>query len=53
MEARPRRKACRNSFPCRHHFRERKFFEISAWIVNEVGKSWAEADGDTAETIDF
>lgn len=33
-------------------FRERKF-EISAWIVAEVGKSWAEADGDTAETIDF
>ncbi|HMI51233.1 MAG TPA: L-glutamate gamma-semialdehyde dehydrogenase [Candidatus Saccharimonadales bacterium] len=33
-------------------FRERKF-EVSAWIVNEVGKSWAEADGDTAETIDF
>jgi 1-pyrroline-5-carboxylate dehydrogenase len=32
--------------------RERKF-EISAWICYEVGKSWAEADGDTAETIDF
>ena len=28
-------------------------FEISAWICYEVGKSWAEADGDTAETIDF
>jgi 1-pyrroline-5-carboxylate dehydrogenase len=32
--------------------RERKF-EISAWICYEVGKSWGEADGDTAETIDF
>jgi 1-pyrroline-5-carboxylate dehydrogenase len=32
--------------------RERKF-EISAWICYEVGKSWTEADGDTAETIDF
>jgi 1-pyrroline-5-carboxylate dehydrogenase len=33
-------------------FRQRKF-ELSAWIVSEVGKSWAEADADTAETIDF
>ncbi len=33
-------------------FRQRKF-EISAWICSEVGKSWAEADADTAETIDF
>jgi 1-pyrroline-5-carboxylate dehydrogenase len=32
--------------------RERKF-EISAWICHEVGKSWVEADADTAETIDF
>src|SRR5579863_8489263 len=32
--------------------RDRKF-EVSAWICYEVGKSWAEADGDTAETIDF
>jgi 1-pyrroline-5-carboxylate dehydrogenase len=32
--------------------RERKF-ELSAWIVSEVGKSWIEADADTAETIDF
>ncbi len=32
--------------------RQRKF-ELSAWICYEVGKSWAEADGDTAETIDF
>ena len=33
-------------------FRARKF-EISALICAEVGKSWIEADADTAETIDF
>src|ERR1700736_329129 len=33
-------------------FWERKF-EISALICSEVGKSWVEADADTAETIDF
>ena len=27
--------------------------EFSAILVYEVGKSWAEADGDTAEAIDF
>ncbi|MCH7496086.1 MAG: aldehyde dehydrogenase family protein, partial [Candidatus Marinimicrobia bacterium] len=27
--------------------------ELAAWMVYEVGKSWAEADGDVAETIDF
>ncbi len=32
--------------------RERKH-EMSAWMIHEVGKSWAEADGDTAEAIDF
>jgi 1-pyrroline-5-carboxylate dehydrogenase len=32
--------------------RERKH-ELSAWMVFEVGKTWAEADGDTAEAIDF
>ncbi|MGA9998122.1 MAG: L-glutamate gamma-semialdehyde dehydrogenase [Pyrinomonadaceae bacterium] len=32
--------------------RERKH-EMSAWMIYEVGKSWAEADGDTAEAIDF
>ncbi|HKV93130.1 MAG TPA: L-glutamate gamma-semialdehyde dehydrogenase [Candidatus Angelobacter sp.] len=32
--------------------RERKF-EFSAWMVYEVGKNWAEADADVAETIDF
>lgn len=32
--------------------RQRKH-ELSAWMVLEVGKTWAEADGDTAEAIDF
>src|SRR5436309_3795251 len=32
--------------------RKRKF-EFNAWLVFEVGKNWAEADGDVAETIDF
>ena len=31
--------------------REKHVF--SAWMVREVGKTWAEADGDTAEAIDF
>jgi len=32
--------------------RKRKF-EFCAWIALEVGKSWAEADADVAEAIDF
>jgi 1-pyrroline-5-carboxylate dehydrogenase len=32
--------------------RERKH-EMSAWMIHEVAKTWAEADGDTAEAIDF
>ncbi|HYK91403.1 MAG TPA: L-glutamate gamma-semialdehyde dehydrogenase [Acidobacteriota bacterium] len=28
-------------------------FECNAWMIFEVGKSWAEADADTAEAIDF
>jgi 1-pyrroline-5-carboxylate dehydrogenase len=32
--------------------RERKF-EFCAWLTHEVGKNWAEADADVAETIDF
>jgi RHH-type proline utilization regulon transcriptional repressor/proline dehydrogenase/delta 1-pyrroline-5-carboxylate dehydrogenase len=28
-------------------------FELAAWEVHECGKSWAEADGDVAEAIDF
>jgi 1-pyrroline-5-carboxylate dehydrogenase len=32
--------------------RERKHY-YSAWMIAEVGKTWSEADGDTAEAIDF
>ncbi|HET6669045.1 MAG TPA: L-glutamate gamma-semialdehyde dehydrogenase [Pyrinomonadaceae bacterium] len=32
--------------------RERKH-QLSAWMIYEVGKTWPEADGDTAEAIDF
>jgi len=32
--------------------RERKY-EMNALIVYEAGKTWPEADADTAETIDF
>ncbi|MFD0670643.1 L-glutamate gamma-semialdehyde dehydrogenase [Cohnella sp. GCM10027633] len=31
----------------------RRKHEFSAWLVYEAGKTWAEADGDTAEAIDF
>src|SRR5262249_22795903 len=32
--------------------RERKF-EFDAWLVCEAGKTWAEADADVSEAIDF
>lgn len=32
--------------------RQRKH-ELSAWMIFEVSKTWAEADGDVAEAIDF
>ena len=31
----------------------RRRLEAAAWMVFEVGKNWAEADGDVAEAIDF
>ncbi|HEY1013259.1 MAG TPA: L-glutamate gamma-semialdehyde dehydrogenase [Herpetosiphonaceae bacterium] len=31
----------------------RRKFEFEAWLVYEVSKSWAEADADVAEAIDF
>ena len=31
----------------------RRKHELSAWMVFETAKTWAEADGDTAEAIDF
>ncbi len=37
---------------CSAILRERRF-ESNAWMICEVGKSWAEADADTAEAIDF
>jgi len=39
-------------FRVSHLLRQRKF-EMMAWMVFEVGKNWAEADGDIAELIDF
>jgi 1-pyrroline-5-carboxylate dehydrogenase len=39
-------------FAAADRMRERKH-TFSAWMVVEVGKSWPEADGDTAEAIDF
>ncbi len=35
-----------------HMMKERRF-ELAAWMVIEVGKSWVEADADVAEAIDF
>ncbi|PIR23941.1 MAG: hypothetical protein COV44_00580 [Deltaproteobacteria bacterium CG11_big_fil_rev_8_21_14_0_20_45_16] len=32
---------------------EAKRFELSAWMVFEVGKNWREADADVCEAIDF
>lgn len=32
--------------------RERRF-ELAAWMVYECGKTWADADGDVCEAIDF
>jgi 1-pyrroline-5-carboxylate dehydrogenase len=31
----------------------RRKHEMSAWMIFEAGKNWAEADADTAEAIDF
>jgi 1-pyrroline-5-carboxylate dehydrogenase len=39
-------------FKAADEMRRRKL-ELSAWLVYEVSKSWAEADGDIAEAIDF
>jgi len=32
---------------------KRRRLDLAAWMVFEVGKNWAEADGDVAEAIDF
>ena len=50
----------RKSFPERARYllkaaaiMRRTKHELSAWMCYEAGKTWAEADGDTAEAIDF
>jgi 1-pyrroline-5-carboxylate dehydrogenase len=49
---RPAEERARYLFQVAHIMRRRKF-ELAAWIVLEVGKSWAEADADVAEAIDM
>ncbi|MFQ5630849.1 MAG: L-glutamate gamma-semialdehyde dehydrogenase [bacterium] len=39
-------------FQAAEKMRQRRF-ELNAWMVYETSKSWVEADGDTAEAIDF
>ncbi len=48
----PAEKRAQYLFKAAALMRKRKH-EFSAWMVYEVGKSWPEADGDTAEAIDF
>jgi 1-pyrroline-5-carboxylate dehydrogenase len=45
-------KRCRLLLGTAQILRERKY-HFGAWMVYEVGKSWAEADADVAEAIDF
>jgi 1-pyrroline-5-carboxylate dehydrogenase len=35
------------------HIARKRRLELAAWQVYEVGKNWAEADGDVAEAIDY
>ncbi len=39
-------------FAAADRLRQRRF-RMNAWMIYEVGKSWVEADADTAEAIDF
>lgn len=48
----PAKKRANYLFKAAKIMRKRKF-EFAAWMVYEVGKNWAEADGDVAEAIDF
>jgi 1-pyrroline-5-carboxylate dehydrogenase len=48
----PAEKRAEIAFRAAAILRERKH-EMSAWMIHEVAKSWPEADGDTAEAIDF
>ncbi|MBN2371742.1 MAG: L-glutamate gamma-semialdehyde dehydrogenase [Vicinamibacteria bacterium] len=48
----PAAERARILFESASEMRKRKN-EFSAWLVNEVGKTWREADADTNEAIDF
>lgn len=48
----PAAERVRYLFAAANEMRRRKH-EFSSWMVYEVGKSWPEADADTAEAIDF
>src|SRR5206468_2959439 len=48
----PAQERARLLFRVAELMRERKH-EFSAWMIYEVAKTWPEADGDTAEAIDF
>ncbi len=48
----PARKRAEMVFKVSDLMRERKF-ELCAWLVYEVSKTWPEADADVAELIDF
>lgn len=48
----PAKKRAAYLFKAARLMRKRKF-EFASWMVFEVGKNWAEADGDVAEAIDF
>ncbi len=52
MEEDDRARARRSAVQSRRLVRERRF-HYNALMVYEVGKSWIEADADTAEAIDF
>lgn len=48
----PAKKRAEYLFKAAALMRKRKF-EFNAWLTYEVGKTWPEADADTAEAIDF
>lgn len=48
----PAKKRAEYLFKAAALMRKRKF-EFNAWLTFEVGKTWPEADADTAEAIDF
>ena len=52
MEPSARAATSRNSAGVAAILRERKH-EFDAWLVLEAGKTWAEADADVSEAIDF